>query len=170
MSGETELPLNERISQIEASLDTYEKEVGLPPVTINESRINSITDFITNISVDKLRKLTAEESGEMAVLLAQMIFDVQRYYNKEYARFVWAESELDHFCGVNARTIAGKFLTFDERKNILIKSSSYASNLFSIKKGCKARMNRISYLPTRIEFIAKTLLDLQQTKRRNSHG
>ena len=46
-----------------------------------------------------------------------------------------------------------------------IKDNGYAKKLLEIKNKAKQVIDRLEYIPARINYMCKTLLELQQTKR-----
>lgn len=158
MNGEVELP-KARMDRVTKALDDYEKSVGIPTI-----EPHSEAEQYLNMTHFQLSKLTAIECGEAAAVLAQYAFHLQRSHNKEAARSNWAEESTD-------REIAPKLsqynaYSFKERRMLAVADNEYALNLDKIKSWGKARAERLAYLASKVEFLAKTMLELQQTKRR----
>lgn len=158
MNGAGELP-KARMDKIVAALDEYERSVGLPEIVPH-----SEAEQYLNMTHIELNRLTAIQCGEAAVVLAQYAFHIQRSHNKELARANWAEDSTDR--EVAASLNQHSAYSFKERRLLAVADNDYAVNLDKIKTWAKARAERLAYLATRVEFLSKTMLDLQQTKRR----
>jgi hypothetical protein len=159
MSGTNESSVAEKSQQLDDILEKYERSCGIPKI-----QIHSEAEQYLNMNHQSLAKLTAEQCGEAAVTLAQFGFHIQRCYNAEMARANWAED-------IIKRTIASevgqyKAASFEERKLQAIRGNDYADKLDKLRLAAKARADKLSYIGARIEFLAKTMLELQQTKRR----
>jgi hypothetical protein len=164
MSGETELTLEQKLNQLDAALDKYEKSKGLPDVVPHGEAQQYL-----NINQAQLAKLTPEQCGEAAVMVAQFGFHLQKVYNREIGVINWCEDCIQ-------RTITPELKQYnapsaDERKRLAIRGNEYASKLQRLKSIAQARVDRLSYLPAKVEWLSRTLLELQQTKRRgNGHA
>src|SRR5688572_25836424 len=86
MSGNSE-SVDDRLRRLDAALDAYESEIGLHKV-----KIHSEAEPYLNITQAQLSKLSDEQCGEAAVVVAQFGFHIQRSYNEEVARMNWAQS------------------------------------------------------------------------------
>lgn len=158
MSGNAE-SASQQLDKINKALAEYERSKGVPAITPH----NEAEQYL-NMPHTELRKMTPEQCGEAAVVLAQYGFHLQRAFNEEVARMNWAED-------VAKRTIAGDVKqyqapSFEERKMLAIRGNEYASKLDQIRSWAKARSERLSYLSSKVEFLARTMLELQQTRRR----
>lgn len=162
MSGNQD-SVDERLRKVNAALDSYERELGL-----NQIVLHNEGEQYFNMTHDQLRKLTWEQCGEAATVLAQSSFHLQRGYNKEVATANWARD-------LALRTIADEIGNYqgasaEERKQKALKGNEFANKLEQIRMYAQARSDRIGYLSSRVEFLAKTMLELQQTKRKQQYG
>jgi hypothetical protein len=158
MSGEIDYA-KQKLERINKALDEYEESKGL----IKYKPHNEADRFI-NMKHSDMQKLTPDELGEAAILLAQFAYHIQRAFNEEVGRVNWAEDEVK-------RTIAGEVnqyqgSSYEERKLLAIKENEYARKLDYIRSYAKARADRLGYLSSRMEFLAKMFSDLRQTKKR----
>lgn len=162
MDGTVEYAM-QHMEKVTKALNDYELSKGLPLIQPN----NEAEKYL-NISREEMRKMYPDECGEASALLAQFAFHIQRACNEELARMNWAED-------VIKRTIANELsqyraASYEERKLQAIQGNDYAFKLDQIRTWAKARYDRISYLPSKIEFLAQTFRDLQQMKRRQANG
>lgn len=162
MNGPKELENAKSVMEkIDAALADYEKASGLPSITPN-----SEAEQYLNMSHKELQPMTAELCGEAAVVLAQYSFHLQRCYNSELARITWAEDSIRRTITDSINQVRGA--SFEERKMQATKQNEYAFKLDQIRTWAKCRADKLSYLASKVEFLARTFLDLQQTKRRQN--
>lgn len=160
MNGPEELEnATATLKRIDAALEEYEKGCGLPKV-----QIHSEAEQYLNMNHDDINRLSAEYCGEAAIVLAQYSFHLQRCYNAELARMTWAEDSIKRTITENINQVKGA--SFEERKMQATKQNEYAFKLDQIRTWAKCRADKLSYLASKVEFLARTFLDLQQTKRR----
>lgn len=164
MSGEQGLTAQQKLDKLDAALSAYENTLGLEDV-----RSNGEAKKYLNITHAELSKMTDEQCGEASVVLAQFGFHLQKALNRETAIIAWCED-------ATGRAIAQQVTQYDaksadERKALAIKDNDYATKLQMLKTQAQARVNKINYLPSKTEWLSRTLLELQQTKRRkNGHA
>lgn len=162
MNGEEELESTQAIVQkYDEALNKYETGIGL-----NSYVLHSEAEKYLNMPHDELRKLSAEDCGEAAVVLAQLSFSIQKHYNQELARIGLCEEEIRRTITNEISQYRGN--SFEERKMQAIRGNDKAIKLDRIKGWAQARANRLSYLASKIEFLSRTFLDYQQTKRRQA--
>lgn len=149
------------LKRIDVALEEYEKGCGLPKITMH-----SEAEQYLNMNHDDIQRLSAEYCGEAAVVLAQYGLHLQRHYNSELARITWAEDSIRRTITENINQVKGA--SFEERKMQATKQNEYAFKLDQIKTWAKCRADKLSYLSSKVEFLARTFLDLQQTKRRQN--
>jgi hypothetical protein len=162
MNGETDYA-KQKLDKVNKALQEYEQGCGVPKYAPR----NEAERFI-NMKHDEIKKLLPDELGEGAVILGQFSYHLQQTYNEEIARVTWAEDEVK-------RTIAGyvnqyQGSSYEERKLLAIKESEYASKVDAIRGWAKARADRIGYLSSKVEFLARMFGELQQSKRRQYNG
>lgn len=167
MSGENEssqprLSAEEESKLLDKILDEYEAQIGLKMPANN----NTVEEYL-NLTEESLRRMNPEDCGVGAALMSQFAFHLQKAINKEIARVNWAD-------GAIKRTIANEISQYvapsaEERKNLAIRGNERAIKLERIRVNAQARVDRISYLSSKVESIAEKLNSLQQSKRR-IHG
>lgn len=164
MDGENKpVQSKEIVEKINKTLENYEKGLGIPK-SINISE----TEKYLNISQHELKSLTAEECGEAAFILSRFATHIQQAYNKEQSRISWCDNNIKHtICNQITQYKAN---SYEERKLLATRNDEHARKLDDIRTYAQHRADRIAYLPTRIESMVRTLLELQQTKRRNFNG
>lgn len=151
-----------RMDTVVAKLDEYETGRGLKTVVIP-----SEVDKYLNLDESELNKLTSEECGNGAYLLDRMAYYIQRELNKEYARITWVNGVLDSMLVKKLENYSA-YKTEDKMK-AAIQDDEVAQKLQSIKIHAQQRIDRLSYLPSRISSMAARLDSLQLTKRRQRY-
>lgn len=159
MSGDIKLP-KDQLKSLDDILDEYESTIGLP----GKDAYPSMEKYLN--PTEDVSVLTAEQCGEHALALSRYSFFLQRRYNTEVARLNWAESTLNQYTGSRASEYIGEYKPVEERQALVIKNDSYATKLLKIRDHAKQRANRVFGLSQKIDNIVKSLLELQNTRRR----
>lgn len=160
MSGEVKLP-KDQLKNLDDVLDELEGKIGLP----KSEEFPDMTSYLD--SMGDVSTLTAEECGIQATALARYSFFLQRRYNKEVARLNWAESTLNQYTASHANEYIGDYKAVEERQALVVKNDSYANQLWRIRDHAKQRANRLFGLSQKIDNIVKSLIELQNTRRRS---
>src|SRR6185312_10879043 len=82
--------IDERASQLEALLDSYEKSIRLPSFSFAEDEVSKVL----TLSREALHAMNAVELGESAFLLSRFALHLQKCHNKEVGTVRWAEESL----------------------------------------------------------------------------
>ena len=159
-NGNSELKVDNRLAEVEKILDDFEKSLGIIPTTNTEE-----TTHIFSMKSEQLRKLSAEQCGEYAFILSQQTLYIQHQINRNNQRISWADSNIDAITCGQVNNYGGQYTPFAEKKMMAIKDNGYAKKLLEIKNKAKLVIDRLEYIPARINYMCKTLLELQQTKR-----
>jgi hypothetical protein len=159
MSGPT-ASSEERLRQIDALLDDYERSLGLPAGT---PPMQSEATKLLEMEPSLLRKLTPEQAGEAAVILSVYAFHLQRAVNKEQSRVAWAEESIRK--AITAQVGQQRGSSFEERKMLAVRGDDAASKLDRIRVQARLRVERLAFLARQAEAIVRSLLSLQQAKR-----
>lgn len=153
----SEQTVSERLAEIDKVLDGYEEQRGLKPSIAKQK----VSDYL-DLSEDQLDKFTASECGNAAYMLSGFALHIQREINKEVSRVTWADTNLSILLADKLSKYHG--VSYEERKNQAIKDNDYAMKLYKIKVYAQQRADRLSYLPSRIEYVASKLTDSQKRK------
>jgi hypothetical protein len=90
--------------------------------------------------------------------------------NREQARVRWAEEAVKRIIANKLRGAGSTYCSYEERKLLAIRNDDAALKVDGLRIKAQLRIDRISYMATRVENVAKALLDLQQTKRRQQNS
>jgi hypothetical protein len=103
----------------------------------------------------------------MVYLLQQYCFHLQRLINREHARHNWAEAWLQRLGGEKVGDYQG--YSYQERLSKAISEYDYLQKLFSIKLQTKERIDRLSFLPNRLNELAGSLIEMSKARKRRSY-
>jgi hypothetical protein len=168
MESETNIvTAKDKLAKIDQVLDEYEKKAGLPacksPGTEDE------LEKLLSMDRTSMEGLYAENCAEIGYRLAQYAFYVQRLFNREKTRVIWAKQQL-------AETIAkslgdyDKFTKHEVKVSLIIKENTYAESLQKILTYAEQRAQRLEFLATSIKNIADAMKNMQMAKAQMARG
>ena len=148
-----------KLSDVEKVLEEYEHKIFLDKIKIIEPRIDITREIMLSMHYEDLQGLAWE--------LAQYSLCIAREYNKHQSRFNWAEANLKRYIEKEANNYSG--WSWNERQANALNESTYANKLNQLKIRSKLAIDRLSYLPNKIELLSKIAQDIAYTKRRYSN-
>lgn len=128
--------------------------------------INPELEQLLDLSEDKLRGMEPDDLGINAVLLAKYAYYIQSLSNNQSIALHFAESSLDKVVRDNYKQYKGQYMKQEEVEGAIISSNDAAAEYNRLAVLAKARLTKLSYLANRIQFVAQTLIELQQSKRK----
>ena len=152
----------EQVEEWDKILDEYETSVGLGKYTEIQSFTNEELNGYFTMSRDMIEKLTPEDCAQIAMRLSQYSLFLQRTFNRESARYYWAEESIKETIADDINNYKG--YGYIEKAPQAIKHNDKANALNRIKKYAKQRMDRLSYLATNIKNLSDIILCVQRTK------
>ena len=162
MSGQEGLKkVNQRLEDLERVLLEFEKGVGLS-IEQSPDASNAL-----NLKKEQLSKMSPDECGELAYALAQQSAYLQKEINKYSQRIHWANTNIDSMICSQVDNYGSRYTTYDNRRMLAINDNEYTMKLYEISVQSQRVVDRLAYLPSKISYMSKTLLELQQTKRRS---
>jgi hypothetical protein len=149
------------IDKLMESLDRFLDDRHIFSVNVD----NNLEDLL-DVDRDALKTMSFEECGENAVLLAKYAYYIQRLVNKETAAIHLIEASLDSIVGKYFGSYKGsKWVSKDEVRLRIISDNDAAKEYNRLRVLAQARIDELSYLANRVQFMSQTFLDLQQSKR-----
>ncbi len=115
-----------------------------------------------NVTLGDLRGWAAEQLGEGAVLLARYAHFLQVEYNRQEMRVNWCEAEIKRTVGPDL--FQQKGYSYEERKLAAVRQSGYAMRVNDLLVYARGLKDELAYLSSRVEFMGKAYMALQQTK------
>jgi hypothetical protein len=166
MSGEPNLEASESKHQkVQALLDRYEKEVGLPTNTAPGTETELSTYL--NMPRDQLAKLHPDECGEIAYRLGQFAVYLQRLVNKENSVSNWAELALNDIIA-KAYNQYDKYTKYEMRLALVTNENNYAMSLHKIRTNALLRVERLNFLSTGLKNLSDTLLQIKRGREKTN--
>lgn len=160
MAGAEESTIDSRLEQLEKILDEYENSVGMK-LDFTQDDVNE-NESLLAVSLSRAKNLTPRECGEYAVALQRYATYLQKLINKEQSRVTWAEESIKKIIAPRLQQQRGS--SYEERKMSAIRENDAAQKLDRIRVNAQIRINRLGFLPTRIDAIARALGNMQQRR------
>lgn len=152
--------IDEKRQKAQNIISHYVKKVGLGKIQIDNEVEN-----ILSLSKAEIRRMSPEECGEAAFLIAKESMYVQLEINRISADINWCENYIFFLISETIDSAGGRYTPFEYRKPIAIKQNDVALQLQTAINNAKLQLESIAYVPSRLQSIEKTLLELQHTKR-----
>lgn len=143
------------------ALDIFEEKLGLPrdcPIAL-ETRAREILTW----EPSTYSHLAPEEYGEAALALMQFAFYLQRAVNREQGRVHYAEEQVRKLVGQRLGEHGGS--SWEERRLATIYGNAQIAELEAGRVRAQLRLDRIAYLATRVDAVARMLLTQQQLRK-----
>ncbi len=161
-NGNQESNLTEE-QKIDSLLEKYELSIGL--AAIPSEKTFPCMKYLY-LSHEELSKMTGEQCSEASVLLNSFSFHLCRVINKEKAKLRWCNERILKTIANNLQEY--RYFSPDERMALCIKDNDYAQKIKKLYNLIQARLDRIEYLPIRIEKVSDSLSNLSYAKRKNN--
>jgi thymidylate synthase len=152
---DTEDLTQRKLGEANEILDRYEDSIGLRVQQVDAERY-------LNLEQSVLSKLEPVELGEACYVLARYSLWLQKQCNRFITDMNWADSNIKVLAARAASNYTG--YSYEERKHCAIMGDEYMKKLYSVKVESQKRADRLAYLSQRVDFMAKTLNNLKETK------
>jgi hypothetical protein len=147
----------ERMGLVDKALDEYEQQSHLPSLTApgKESELGEYLSMSRNI----IEKFTTDECGRISYRLSQFSFYIQRLYNREQARMIWAKDRLNQEI---AKAVGNydKYTKHEVKVALLIAENTYADSLNSIIIYAEQRSARLKELAGELKHMSNVMRNL----------
>lgn len=138
-------------------LDDYERSLGIPRMTIG----SKIEDYL-NLTREEIKKLSPEDCGEIAYIVARYAYYLQDKHNRQIANMNRAEANIKIIIADKIDQYTG--YGYEEKKNKAIKDNELAMKLEYVRVNAKLRSDYLFMQAQRVEFMAKLLNDMKFIK------
>jgi len=163
MSGEEEFrTAQQRMQEVDDAIASYEEKIGIDKLT----GVGEAENYL-NLSGDVLSKFSDEQCGIGAYVLSRYAGFLQKQYNLEKRRENWADANLKVAIADQLGDYA--YCSFEDKLLRAVKDNEYAMKLYKIKVYAEQRATQLFLISSNVQAMSKTLIELQQTKRRYSH-
>src|SRR6516164_611833 len=149
----------ERLAKIEKWIQEYLTQKKIVDVSVNNM------DEYLDLSHDRLSKMNPDQLGEIAFMLAKHAFFVQKLYNEENSKYKWVASHLRQYIVPKFVNYNCNYKSYDEKEALVVNDDDYAKKVGQFRNMILCRLTSLDDLAMRIQFMAQTLLQLQQSKR-----
>jgi hypothetical protein len=168
MESETNIvTAKDKLNRIDQILDAYEQKVGLPSCKSpgTEEELNQYL----NMDRTSMESLDMMGCAEIGYRLSQYAFYIQRLFNRETARVIWAKQELTD---VISKSLVeyDKYMKFDTKVALIIKENGYANSVQKIVIYAEQRAKRLEFLSTSIKNIGEAMKSMQLAKSQMSRN
>jgi len=152
MNGETELKtIKDRKAHIKKTLNDMKTNWGIV------GRPNIEVQHILSLERDDLKRMTLSECCENAFILESTSFYIQEQINLYTAYVHWATSNIDAMCCKHLEQYGNQFTQGIVKRNMFIRDNAPAQELQKIVIESQQRIDALSYLPTRMNAMSRTL-------------
>lgn len=162
--GPSSKPVAEILKEVDAKLDQYEQQLGLPK--LGPFQNESETTALFGMTTAEIRGMSRDEQAEAVLLLQDYTIYLQRVMNREQSRITWCNQTIDRIIAPHVMGYRG--YSVEERRIQAIRDNDAASKVKRLLNEAELRLNRISFLPAKIDALARAF-GFYLT-RRNSNG
>jgi len=149
------------LEKLDIVLNEYDNQHGI------KVKLDNKVEQYLNYSIEDFNRLTPDQCGEISAVLAIYSIFIQKEQNRQSARVRWCESVIDNTIAQYISQYKTQFQTFEERKLLAINGNSFTKKLNDLRIKASTRLSEIYGISSKIDLYIRTLLDLQQSKRRN---
>lgn len=144
-----------RLAQIEKLIDEYETKIHISKIKLIEPDLDITKEVLESMHWEDLHLLSWE--------YAQYTLALQKEINKHQSRYNWADTNLKRFLEREAPNYAG--FKWEERQANALAENEYAQRLDKLKIQSKLAIDRLAFLPSKIDFLTKIIQDIAKSKR-----
>jgi hypothetical protein len=146
--------LVDKLAQIETLLNEYEYKIHL--------KINTVEPNL-GVTREYMEAMHWEDIQHLAFSYAQYSLFLQKELNKHQSRYNWSDANLKRFLEREAPNYEG--WKWEERMSNALSDNVYAQKLHDLKVRSKMAIDRLAFLPSKIEFLSKLAIDIMKAKR-----
>jgi len=155
------MSIDEDKAKVEDVLDSYESIQGISVISDPGTKTD-LNQYLT-MNQSQLQALNISDCAEIAYILAEYAFYIQRLYNKESATLQWAEKKLlEYVC--DKLDQFDKYTKYDTKIYCIAKENNAVRKVLRIISYCKQVMERLNFLSTRLHNMSERLNNLQIAK------
>lgn len=151
----------ERMEYVDSILDEYEKSCGLPSCK-SPGPEDELNEYLT-MDRNQMEKLTPENCAEISFRLVQFGFYLQRLYNREKARTIWAHQQLTEIIAKDVSSY-DKYMKFDIKVATIIKDNSFAYSLQKIITYAEQRTQRLELIALSLKNLSDSISNVRRAK------
>lgn len=145
----------DRLTSVERLLSEYEDKIHISKIKVIEPDLS--------IGREMIMSMHPEDIQALAWQYAEYSLAIQKEINKHQSRFNWSEANLKRLLEKECQNYPG--WKWEERQSNVLNENSYAQKLFDLKVKSKIAIDRLAFLPSKIQFLAELAKDISYTKR-----
>lgn len=145
------LSLDERIAQIDKSIEEYTNGLGLP--SRNKATMTEV-EVLLDKSRSDMMKMTQEEAAASSIFLSSFNYYLQKSLNKEARMVSYCEESIRRL--ITSRVAQQRGASYQERVNSAISEDEVAKKLDTLKVLANLRLSETAYLVNRIQEVASS--------------
>lgn len=153
--------IQERMQDINNALNEYELKAGL--VECKSPGTEEELETYLNMGRAVLDKLSIEDCAEIGIRLSQFSFYLKRLSNKEQARIVWAQHELNKIVALHVNDY-DKYMKHDVKVLCISRENESARKLCEILRYAEQRIARLTDLAISIKTLSDSVKNLGRSK------
>jgi len=153
--------IKNQLDNVDRLLDEYEKEIHLP-ILDTPGEENELQQYLS-MNRNVLEKLNPIDCGQIAYRLSQFSFFLQRLYNREKARSIWASNYLNKIIAPQLGSY-DKYMKYDAKVALIVEENSSANALQKVLIHCTQRMERLESLASELKHLSSIIKSIQWTK------
>ncbi len=134
--------IKDELEKIEKMCDQYEDKLHLVKIQLVE------VDY--NLSQDDLQKMSSQQIYGLCFEMSKYLTALQKEVNRQTGRFNWADRQLSLL--MDRESYNQKATYWQERRAQVLINNEAAKKLERMKTQFKMEIDRLSYLPKRIEY------------------
>jgi thymidylate synthase len=161
MSGKQE-SAQDSIKLVEEQLDNFLDGLSLKNVIYDTD-----IEYILNYTASQIRSFSSEECGINAFLLQQYTLYLQKQINRLKSISGWATSNIKMLTAKEGKNYGNNYTRYDERIYLVKSGNTYGKELHKVERKADIHVQELDMIISRVNSMANTLLELQQTKRFN---
>ena len=152
--------VDEDLDKLEKKLDQYSSSLGLDKILYNTE-----VDDVLLMDLKTLRNLDKQGCEEFSYLLAQHAAIVALAINREVAKLVWADDELNKAISKNYSNYkTSDYEKFELIKYKIINQNTQAARLNTIIVDIKSKRSQLFDLSLKLENMSRILNSISRNK------
>lgn len=162
MSGGPE-SAKDKLNKIVALIQQYQHAKGIQLIKKPEAQ------HYLEMNQEEMRAMSAEECGEAAFLVSQLVYYLRQQHNMEIMRIRICDAEIDKQISGKLQSY-DKFMKWEEKRLAAVREDSHASAWAELRKWAEASASLQDSLAYDARTISQVLLQLQRSKERDKYG
>lgn len=158
---ENENVKKDRIDQVDELLSEYtEEKLLLKKIKMGDPQLD--------VGTNDLKKMTSEELNYWRFEVTMYLTFLQKEINKHRSRANWAANALKTY--INNKAIDFDGYGMDEKRAKAMKNDTFATKLSKLSLESQATLDRLEYIPARINALTEIAKDIIWARRREDYN